>query len=174
MIPVQPLEGLKTKVSHKGGQPCLCDWSPVKTLDPEVGVSSLGWQHPDILSHIVAGRRSFCPHDSTRRGWLDACTRICSGFCSVLLFLCLISICIFFPVMNQNHKCNSYSEFWVLLMNDQTLNLRLVSKARLVLGTPEPAPPSLGTKKRKWDDVHTTFRISVQQRCATFLFGWAM
>lgn len=38
IVSTQPLERLETKVSHAGGQPCLCDQTLVRTLDTKTWV----------------------------------------------------------------------------------------------------------------------------------------
>lgn len=55
VIFAQPPQRLKTKVSYKDGQLCLCD--PIKSMDIKVWMNFPKWQNTHrILSYIIAGR----------------------------------------------------------------------------------------------------------------------
>lgn len=57
MLSIQPLERLGVKVSHAGGQLCLCDQTSIKTLDTKTWVFPC-LTTPHAYSHTVLLREA--------------------------------------------------------------------------------------------------------------------
>ena len=79
------------KISHTGGQPCLHNQAPIKTLDTKVRVSSPVAKTLCVLAYIVARTSKCCPSDSWERTTGNSCLAS-PGLSPVSLFYWVILI----------------------------------------------------------------------------------
>lgn len=97
-------KGLKTEIHHVGGQLCICDRAPIKTLDTKVQVSFPGWQYSVHVSYINTRKVSL---DSLRRRQWKLHIWNFSWTPPHVLPLADFNV---YPlaVMNSNHEYNSF------------------------------------------------------------------
>lgn len=103
MASSQHLEGLETKLTHMGGQLCLCD--SAQTQDTKSQMSMLSWQYS---MHIVTHHfwENCCLNDSTERLVLElplALPYVPFPAADFNLYP--------FTVIKHNHEYNSFSKF---------------------------------------------------------------
>lgn len=90
-LTAQPPIRLETEVSHRGGQPGLCDQGPIKTLDTKNWMSFLRWQYSAYCHTALPGKSALSATPSGEDNW-KLCPQNSPGLCSTCLFPWLILI----------------------------------------------------------------------------------
>lgn len=99
---VLPPEGLETKVSHMGSQPCLHDRDSVKGLKSKAPESYPGWHYSVRLPNITARRVSIVHDYQERTTGISMCTSFPWPLPQTSLLLVDFDL---YPFTEINYKC---------------------------------------------------------------------